>query len=427
MSDLPTNIIECILDRLPIRDAVATSILSKEWRHKWTRIPNLVFDNEFAVSLRLQNEVTMDVEYSNIIGKILLLHVGPIHKFFLRIPSFVWKVDLVSWMHFISRKDVKELAIEALEDIKLPSYIFNCSELQSLKIKVSRLDLPPPPQDFGGFCNLRCLDLCGKLDGTQISNLVSKCPLLERLSIYCVKHTFVIDAPKLVSLRARYLPAAFLELKNVQSLTSISVKFDERGLLKFCQLFDIIGSLLKVGSVTLSSLWIKKDMPRDAPTSLPATHHKLRCLTLLKIDMSSPQCIHIILCILKSSPNLQKLNLGILSSAYIMEDALQILDMQIKKPQTLNSLITVKIKGCLGSEVAIMFIKLILSCTPVLEALYLMGEYIVYLMREDIVNEEEFTFMSEVLKCKRSSPQAQVMYSRYPGDSSIFNFKSLKA
>ncbi|KAL9691516.1 hypothetical protein QQ045_011940 [Rhodiola kirilowii] len=92
-------------------------------------------------------------------------------------------------------------------------------------------------------------------------------------------------------------------------------------------------------------------MPRDAPTSLlPATLHKLRCLTLLKIDMSLPQCIHIILCILKSSPNLQKLNLGILSSAYIMEDALQILDTQIKKPQTLNSLITVKIKGRLGSE-----------------------------------------------------------------------------
>ncbi|CAM8904500.1 unnamed protein product [Rhodiola kirilowii] len=407
ISDLPSNIIECILDLLPIRDAVATSILSKEWRHKWTRIPNLVFDNEFVehiIGYRSERDTTTPFEFSKIISKILVLHVGPIHKFFLRIPHFCndSHLDLVSWMHFISRKEVKELTIEdRYAEIKLPSYIFNCSELQSLTVYVNGLDLHPP-QGFGGFCNLRHLSLWGLLEGTQISNLVSKCPLLERLAITHVADgdTLVIDAPRLISLCAHCSLATILKLKNVHSLTTISLLFRPLGTMKFCQLFDIFGSLSKVGSVTLCNLRTINDIPRYAPTSLPTTLHNLRHLTLLRSNISSPQCIRFILCILKSSPNLQKLYLEIHPSAYTTDEAaLQILDMPIKEPHTLNNLLTVKIKGILGNKVEIMFIKLILSSTPVLETMYLTGEF--------MVEEAEITFMSELLKCERRSPQAQ--------------------
>ncbi|CAM8899433.1 unnamed protein product [Rhodiola kirilowii] len=420
ISELPSNIIECILDRLPIRDAVATSVLSKEWRHKWTRIPNLVFDYKFINNIDgygSQRELTIPFKYGNIIGKILLLHVGPIHKFVLYIPSFCndLHLDLVSWMHFISRKEVKELKIQAYAKIKLPSYIFNCSELQSLNIHVRGLDLHPP-QDFGGFCNLCSLDLLGLLDGTQISNLVSKCSLLQTLSVHRVADgdTLIIDAPRLLSLSIGCPLESFLKLTNIHGVTSISLDFGRPGTLKFCNLFDTFGSVPNVVNVTLCCVRAINDMPEDAPTSLPTTLHFHKSLTLLEIDISSPQCILFIFCIFKSSPNLQKLNLGIHPSAYIREEAaLQFLDMKIKEPQTLNSLVTVKIKGLLGCRVEIMFIKLILSCAPILETMYLTG---------NIVREAEFTLMSELLMCKRPSPQAQVMYLRYPGDSSIFNF-----
>ncbi|XVE91728.1 hypothetical protein REPUB_Repub01dG0036000 [Reevesia pubescens] len=46
ISDLPEDIIKCILARLPIQDVVRTSILSRHWRYKWTTIPVLVFDDE---------------------------------------------------------------------------------------------------------------------------------------------------------------------------------------------------------------------------------------------------------------------------------------------------------------------------------------------------------------------------------------------
>ncbi|CAM8900487.1 unnamed protein product [Rhodiola kirilowii] len=431
ISDLPSNIIECILDRLPIRDAVATSILSKEWRHKWMKKPNLVFGNEFVNNLiryRSERDITTPFEFSKIISKILLLHVGPIHKFVLLIPSFCndLHLDLVSWLHFISRKEVKKLTIKAISaQIKLPSYIFNCSELQSLKILVPRLDLHPP-QGFGGFCNLRCLCLWGLLEGTQISNLVSKCPLLESLSLSGVADgdTLVIDAPRLISLRAHCSLATILKLKNVPSLTTISLIFAPLGTMKFCELFDIFGSLPNVRDVTLWALHAINDMPQDVPTSLPTTLQNLRCITLLEIDISSLQCICFILCIFKSSPNLRKLKIRVRGSqidpsADIREEAaLKFLDTQIREPLTLNSLSTVKIKGLSGSKVEIMFIKLILSCSTVLKTLNLCGA-------KNLQNQAEFTLISEILQCPRPSCQAQVIYSKHPGDSSIFNFQSL--
>ncbi|XP_074326681.1 F-box/LRR-repeat protein At3g26922-like [Apium graveolens] len=44
ISSLPGNIIDNILERLPIHDAASTSVLSKTWRDLWDLYPNLVFD-----------------------------------------------------------------------------------------------------------------------------------------------------------------------------------------------------------------------------------------------------------------------------------------------------------------------------------------------------------------------------------------------
>ncbi|MFS7925732.1 putative leucine-rich repeat domain superfamily, F-box-like domain superfamily [Helianthus anomalus] len=43
ITTLPQTIIEIILCLLPIEEAARTSILSREWRFKWTTIPKLVF------------------------------------------------------------------------------------------------------------------------------------------------------------------------------------------------------------------------------------------------------------------------------------------------------------------------------------------------------------------------------------------------
>ncbi|GJU52055.1 F-box/FBD/LRR-repeat protein-like protein [Tanacetum coccineum] len=51
ISNVPPGVIEIILCLLPTQEAVRTSILSREWRYRWIKIPKLVFEEyKFQVS-----------------------------------------------------------------------------------------------------------------------------------------------------------------------------------------------------------------------------------------------------------------------------------------------------------------------------------------------------------------------------------------
>ncbi|CAM8899437.1 unnamed protein product [Rhodiola kirilowii] len=434
ISNLPSDIISFILDRLSIRESVATSILSKEWRHKWRRIGSLIFDEEFLgdfIGPSMEGDYKrMDLEYNNIIRRILLLHLGPVRKVVFFIPHFkniLPSEFLSSCMPFISRTEVKELIILNNHSLKfrLPSDIFHCNELQYLKLHVHTLDLLHP-QDFRGFCNLISLDLRVSRDEGVIGNLISKCPQLERLSVHCIacRQPLVIDAPRL-----RFLNVCIgMGPDLVHMLWRFAGMSHDFGgdVMDFCNLISIFGSVPKVETVILSlpPTLAVTDMPPDAPMSLPTTLYNHKSLTLLRVDISSLKCIYFVLCILKSSPNLQMLKLGIIPSETSEDededvggDALNFLNMQTRETQGLNSLLTVKMKGLSGSRVEIMFIKMILSCSPILKTMYLTCKDTLYSrLGNDILNE------AELLQYPRSSSRAQVIYSRYPKDSSIFDF-----
>lgn len=74
ISNLPSDVIEQILSHLPIRDAVRTSILSRNWRYRWATIRHLVFDNQ-CVSTQKR------ISFVNIVDHVLQGRIGPMHKF----------------------------------------------------------------------------------------------------------------------------------------------------------------------------------------------------------------------------------------------------------------------------------------------------------------------------------------------------------
>ncbi|KAK1429520.1 hypothetical protein QVD17_11731 [Tagetes erecta] len=47
-SNLPDQLIELILDKLPVKDAARTSVLSKTWTYRWTSMNALVFSRQFS-------------------------------------------------------------------------------------------------------------------------------------------------------------------------------------------------------------------------------------------------------------------------------------------------------------------------------------------------------------------------------------------
>ncbi|KAK9276131.1 hypothetical protein L1049_005662 [Liquidambar formosana] len=102
ISGLPGNIIKCILGRLPIRDAVRTSILSRKWRYNWIILPQLVFDKRFFKVMGKDREFKLH-EFRGIASKLLLFQSGPILKFVLHVPIdySVRILDIGQWIFFL--------------------------------------------------------------------------------------------------------------------------------------------------------------------------------------------------------------------------------------------------------------------------------------------------------------------------------------
>ncbi|MCD7473544.1 hypothetical protein HAX54_015454 [Datura stramonium] len=75
ITDLPENVVNAILMRLPLRDAVRTSILSKKWRYKWCKVPQLTLGDELWKTTN--NLLSPSIKFTAIMYNILTLHSGP--------------------------------------------------------------------------------------------------------------------------------------------------------------------------------------------------------------------------------------------------------------------------------------------------------------------------------------------------------------
>nr|XP_016485514.1 PREDICTED: putative F-box/FBD/LRR-repeat protein At5g56810 isoform X4 [Nicotiana tabacum] len=76
ISALPKNVIDGILELLPVEDAARTSILSKNWRYIWVMLPNLVLNKLFCNKLAARSQYV----FKDNVDKILLQHSGDIVK-----------------------------------------------------------------------------------------------------------------------------------------------------------------------------------------------------------------------------------------------------------------------------------------------------------------------------------------------------------
>lgn len=221
ISDLPQSIIEIILSKLPIRDAVATSKLSRKWRYKWTTITHLEFNDKCVTSC--YDRPNSENNLVNFITRCLFLHDGPIHKFVLYTSFLQSSPDIDQWLLFLSRMGIKELSIELGEGewFRAPSCLFTCSKLTYLDLV--RCELVPPP-NFKGFLCLKHLNLQQVLmPPDDIEYLISSCPLLKSLTLsYFDRLELSLRAPNLKHL---ILEGEFMDicLENTPQLVTVSV------------------------------------------------------------------------------------------------------------------------------------------------------------------------------------------------------------
>lgn len=198
ISSLPPTIIESILCLLPIQEAARTSVLSKEWRYIWTKIPKLVFDEDTLVVSTNENQLSvMEENYKTpslrkdmnlmckffyAIYQILLAHQGPILEFTLAVFAVDSCIEIDQILAYLSRQNtVMKLTLELQNEYKLPSSIFSLHHLTNLSLTFLKIDHEPR---FNGFPSLTTLCLKNvNISKKTLRHLISNCPLLKSFSL----------------------------------------------------------------------------------------------------------------------------------------------------------------------------------------------------------------------------------------------------
>ncbi|PNX78817.1 F-box/FBD/LRR-repeat protein [Trifolium pratense] len=248
ISDLPSNVIDGILEHLDIRDVVRTSILSTKWRYMWTSVPTLWFDEFFdeyehdEFFYEYEHLVDCSPVVSKIITDVLMRHNGTIYHFSLFIPpEYNFKITMEhfdTWVPLLSRKGIKylELANHGTHLDQMPYIVLSCKELTYFKFAGFNLSIPP---NFSGFKRLLKLHFISvTFESRALESLISGCPLLEKLNIeYCNGFEyFDFSAPSLKILSLNFdenvESICLKKAKNLIDLTLIAAEGWVSGLIK---------------------------------------------------------------------------------------------------------------------------------------------------------------------------------------------------
>lgn len=204
ISCLPEYIICKILGSLSIGDAIRTSFLSRDWRYKWRKIPDLIFDGQ-SFSNEQVNPSLIRRNYLRKVNQTLFLHRGNIvrrFEFSSRWEVVSSKVD--KWMdHLKVISSVQELKLEFGTEYLVPCFVLQFDNLTTLDLTTCKIILPT---SFNGLKNLTTLNLHSITFDQEnaLDTMVNLCPFLNDLDIQ-----FLLGCPQRLVLRAT----------NIKSLT----------------------------------------------------------------------------------------------------------------------------------------------------------------------------------------------------------------
>ncbi|XP_077228556.1 F-box/FBD/LRR-repeat protein At1g13570-like [Tasmannia lanceolata] len=413
ISNLPRDAIDAILMRLPIKDVVRTSILSRKWRYMWVTIPQIVFNSQcYPRGIPSSNTALLNLKRVNIVDQVLLHHRGPIHKFECSdyLPPCS---DLDRWMVFLSRQGIKELILNFYGGVyKLPACLFSCQELYHLRLLLCNFNIPPA---FEGFRHLKILYLNEVvIPNDEFECLTSNFPLLESLT--CIYYNVRLPRIKINSpnLQYLYLMGIFysLCLENIPVLASANIsaclveEFTKHlGQGEICSFPKVLHSLHNVEKLELHLRFLQIFALGDVSETVPTTFKHLKNLSL-HINFGNPNEILAALCVLRSSDHLQQLEIRV--SLKCSTDPPRNYSWEAREHMDcmLNPLQTVKMIDMRWEKPELEFIKLLLIISPVLETLTIQGAR----KPRICIVKEESSILKELIRFRRTSSKAEIIY-----------------
>ncbi|CAN7135575.1 unnamed protein product, partial [Brassica rapa subsp. narinosa] len=204
IGQLDENLILKILSLVPIKTAVSTSVLSKEWQSRWKSVPKLKFNSEDYQS---EHQTFSETVYKSLLS----YEAEVLDSFHLSFGSDKPDaVDVVNWIKTAFALHLRTLVLEFLiypyevDEFIFTSSLCTCDTLVTLKLgSLILVDIPAP----GSMKSLKTLHLIHAFytNDESICNLLSGCPRLEELVVersceHSVKF-FTIKVPSLQRLR----------------------------------------------------------------------------------------------------------------------------------------------------------------------------------------------------------------------------------
>lgn len=386
ISSLPPTVIETILCLLPIQEAARTSILSRQWRYKWTKIPKVVFfEHTFKVSpyeypdsnvnledLILQCELkdmSRRFKLFYAIYQVLLAHEGPILDFTLSVCPDETCVEIDHILAHLARTNTLEIltlelypgTLDLDRGYKLPSSFFSLHQLTYLHL--IHCDVHHQPT-FSGFGRLTSLYLDhANISKIALLHILSKCPLLQNCGLILFEGNILGD--------------------------------DNSNIIELFECFPVIETLQIFDSVI--QRFNKGVVPRQLPTSL--AHLKYFCLE--EIFFGDSYCLPFLGLLMRSSPNLEKLDLRIYSGVADFysddsDDEIDVVPPQDYSGIWLKNLKDLKIEHFFNMKCEVEFVKLILAKSPVLMKVRIV-------LDSEVDRNEDFVILTNLLRC---SPHA---------------------
>ncbi|KAI7754341.1 hypothetical protein M8C21_006029 [Ambrosia artemisiifolia] len=385
ISIMPDIVVTDILNRLPLLDVVRTSVLSRNWRFKWTLLSHLKFDEDFFVYLT--NTKGVDYSFWKTISSLLLHLNGAITRFVIDL-GLLDVEDIHHLIVFLSKKGIKDLTLTDRRPLgKLPTHLFSCLQLKHLNICGCGFHLPP---GFHGFPNLLSLELRAVIfGGSDLGEFLTRSPLLETLNVGHLCYTGnvkLVEIAKLQNLKILFLSVSHLET------TSYCNVFDN--------VFELVGYLPKLQDLGLDF----KDYRLTAvgaKRKFPAAFPFIKALKLTTINLRNDIMLSCALEMIRHFPNVQNIEI---EADMLAADPLLIQVPIPKVEYNLMKLQSVVFQYLKGSENEMCLIKYLLACSPSLSK--------IDVHRHCCLEPfEQLFFAKKLLKLRRASTVAEINFN----------------
>ncbi|CAN0923256.1 F-box/FBD/LRR-repeat protein At1g13570 [Linum grandiflorum] len=367
-SGLPDEIRHHVLNFLPLKDAVISSVLSTEWKNSWSYLPSLRFDDR---------EIKQSLDD---VCRILTRHRGPLKEFSLSLSRDSVQNDEI--LNLLPRRTITSLTIGYFDNRKctLPmrmSTISSFVHLETLRLSHCLLDSPP-----GLFDKLTVLELRHvKFFSNSAAPWRFVCPLLTTLTLESIELPAIVieEAPKLSCF---HLEGDFGSLQFSSCTPLLKEVFIRKRSLNWTVESDLLkvnGGLAAVESLSVGRFFYEYLATGIIPNleDIRQPRKKLRRLRLDEVCLRTDSHVWSSVCMIIASPNLQQLSIQMSEIAYSNMEGFKGYDAALRRMQsgavtasksdTSGKLTRVEVKTVKGTENELAFIKWLLSSSPALD------------------------------------------------------------